>query len=88
MRLDVPEATLQMQTRIDQEPAAAKTEFEQIFWNASTGRYRFGDGTRGITGRMGIQNDWTGKEILRRSDRANQRTRQVTTVARCTKRGR
>jgi hypothetical protein len=38
---------------IDTELAAAKAEFETIFWNPTTGRYRFCDSTGGITGRTG-----------------------------------
>ena len=53
MRLGVAEATTQMQATLDQELAAAKAEFEKIFWNPATGRYRYCDGTGGIGGRTG-----------------------------------
>ena len=53
MELGVPEATAAVQTEMDTELAAAKAEFETIFWNPATGRYRFCDGTGGITGRVG-----------------------------------
>lgn len=51
--LGVQEATPAAKTALDQELAAAKEEFERIFWNPATGRYRFCDGTGGITGRTG-----------------------------------
>ncbi|WP_436789644.1 GH116 family glycosyl-hydrolase [Yinghuangia sp. YIM S10712] len=51
--LGVPEATPAAQAAIDAELAAAKEEFERIFWNPATGRYRYCDGTGGITGRTG-----------------------------------
>lgn len=51
--LGVPEATPAVQKEIDTELAAAKEEFEEIFWNPETGRYRYCDGTGGIDGRTG-----------------------------------
>ena len=51
--LGVAEATASAQTDLDTELEAAKAEFEQIFWNPDTGRYRFCDGTGGIEGRTG-----------------------------------
>lgn len=51
--LGVTEATAAVQTEIDDELAAAKAEFEDVFWNTTTGRYRFCDGTGGIAGRTG-----------------------------------
>ncbi|WP_329348989.1 MULTISPECIES: GH116 family glycosyl-hydrolase [unclassified Streptomyces] len=51
--LGIPEATASVQKEIDTELAAAKAEFERIFWNPGTGRYRFSDGTGGIDGRTG-----------------------------------
>ena len=53
IELGVPEATPAVQAEMDTELAAAKAEFETIFWNPTTGRYRFCDGTGGITGRVG-----------------------------------
>ena len=53
MELGVAEATPEVQTEMDTELAAGKAEFEEIFWNPVTGRYRFCDGTGGITGRTG-----------------------------------
>jgi uncharacterized protein (DUF608 family) len=52
-RLGVREATLQIQSMLDRELVAAKKEFERIFWNPQTGRYRFCDGTGGIGDRTG-----------------------------------
>jgi uncharacterized protein (DUF608 family) len=52
-QLGVAEATPQVQALLDTELAAAKQEFERIFWNPTTGRYRYCDGTGGITGRTG-----------------------------------
>ncbi|XVQ09394.1 GH116 family glycosyl-hydrolase [Spirillospora sp. CA-255316] len=51
--LGVREATPAVQKEIDTELAAAKAEFERIFWNPKTGRYRYCDGTGGIDGRIG-----------------------------------
>jgi uncharacterized protein (DUF608 family) len=53
MKLGVPESTPAVRMEIDTELAAAKAEFETIFWNPTTGRYRFCDSTGGITGRTG-----------------------------------
>ena len=52
-RLGVAEATQQVQAALDAELAAAKAEFERIFWNPATGRYRYCDGTGGIGDRTG-----------------------------------
>ena len=52
-QLGVAEATPVLQIELDSELAAAKAEFETIFWNPATGRYRFCDGTGGITDRTG-----------------------------------
>jgi non-lysosomal glucosylceramidase len=52
-RLGVAEATPQVRAALEQELAAAKEEFERIFWNPATGRYRFCDGTGGIGDRTG-----------------------------------
>jgi uncharacterized protein (DUF608 family) len=52
-RLGVAEATTQVQRALDTELAAAKAEFERIFWNPVTGRYRYCDGIGGIAGRTG-----------------------------------
>jgi non-lysosomal glucosylceramidase len=49
----LPEATREVQAAIDDEPALAKVEFERVFWNPTTARYRFCDGTGGITGLHG-----------------------------------
>ncbi|MFD3308635.1 GH116 family glycosyl-hydrolase [Streptomyces sp. NPDC058656] len=51
--LGIPEATASVQKEIDTELSAAKEEFERIFWNPETGRYRYCDGTGGIEGRTG-----------------------------------
>jgi hypothetical protein len=53
MALGVAEATAAVQTEMDTELTAGQAEFETIFWNPTTGRYRFCDGTGGITGRTG-----------------------------------
>jgi len=53
MALGVPEATSAELTAIDQELIAAKAEFEQVFWNPRTGRYRLSSGTGGLQGRTG-----------------------------------
>jgi uncharacterized protein (DUF608 family) len=61
--LGVPEATRAVQADIETELAAAKAEFEHVFWNPATGRYRFCDGTGGIGDRTGnIQGN--GKPVL------------------------
>ncbi|ABW13810.1 protein of unknown function DUF608 [Parafrankia sp. EAN1pec] len=52
-RLGVDEATPEIQKELDEELAAAKEEFERIFWNPATGRYRYCDGTGGIGDRTG-----------------------------------
>ena len=54
MALGVPQATAAVQAEIDTELAAAKAEFEHTFWNSTTGRYRFCDGTGGIGDRTGV----------------------------------
>lgn len=51
--LGVSGATPAIQKELDSELKKAKAEFEKIFWNSSTGRYRFCDGTGGIAGRTG-----------------------------------
>jgi uncharacterized protein (DUF608 family) len=53
IQLKIPEATPELQGMIDAELVAAKAEFEKLFWNPVTGRYRFCDGTGGIAGRHG-----------------------------------
>lgn len=52
-KLGVPEATAAVQKEMKTELTAAKAEFEEIFWNPETERYRFSDGTGGIDGRIG-----------------------------------
>lgn len=50
MRLGVTEANEAVRADLMQELALAKAEFERIFWNPDTGRYRYCDGTGGIAG--------------------------------------
>jgi uncharacterized protein (DUF608 family) len=52
--LGVAEATHAVNAEINTELAAAKAEFEHIFWNPATRRYRFCDGTGGIGDRSGM----------------------------------
>lgn len=53
IRLGVAGATPEVQRELDRELAAAKMEFDRVFWNPATGRYRFCDGTGGIGDRSG-----------------------------------
>ena len=53
IELGVPEATPAVQAEMDTELAAAKAEFETIFWNPTTERTASVTGTGGITGRVG-----------------------------------
>jgi uncharacterized protein (DUF608 family) len=52
MRMGVPEATDAVAAELEQDLALAKAEFETIFWNPATGRYRFCDGSGGIAGKV------------------------------------
>ncbi len=52
--LGVAEATAAQQTAIDTELGLAKAEFETVFWNPTTGRYRYCDGIGGIQGKTGV----------------------------------
>ena len=50
LRLGAPEASEGVHAELKQELELAKAEFERIFWNPKTGRYRYCDGTGGISG--------------------------------------
>lgn len=52
-RLGIPEATSTRHRSLESELVAAREEFERIFWNPQTGRYRFCDGSGGIGDRTG-----------------------------------
>ncbi|WP_395395955.1 GH116 family glycosyl-hydrolase (plasmid) [Novosphingobium sp. BL-8A] len=52
-RLGIAEATHSRQRTLESELVAAREEFERIFWNPQTGRYRYCDGSGGIGDRTG-----------------------------------